>query len=339
MDKQLPLFPAPEPPQKKAIRRETTVGPAKTTDEIAALGSLLPRHLYLGTSSWHFPGWKDIVWDRAAAESDLARNGLAAYARHPLLRSVSLDRTFYGPLPASGFAAYARQVPDGFRFVVKAPQAVTGAYLRNAGGKPAANPHFLDAVYATEHFIRPCLEGLGARTGPLLFQFPPAGRFVTRDPARFAARLHDFLSALPAVPAEAPDAAYVIELRDPELLTRALFATLRTHNARYCIGVHPRMPPVAAQAAAMAGSGQGPLVLRWNLHAGYRYEEAKSRYAPFDRLVDEDPSTRESIARLAAAALSAGHPAFVIANNKAEGSAPLTLVKLATAIRAALKAR
>ena len=89
----------------------------------------------------------------------------------------------------------------------------------------------------------------------------------------------------------------------------------------------------------MAGFGHGPLVVRWNLHAGYAYEQAKARYAPFDHLLEEDPATRESIARLAAATLAAGYPAFVIANNKAEGSAPLTLIKLAQAIQNALKSR
>lgn len=35
----------------------------------------------------------------------LARHGLAAYARHPLLRTVSLDRTFYAPLTVTLAAA------------------------------------------------------------------------------------------------------------------------------------------------------------------------------------------------------------------------------------------
>jgi uncharacterized protein YecE (DUF72 family) len=355
MTKQLPLFPVPapaaDPPSRQSAKpgkppsqsktRQAVVGPASVSHEVTKLGRRLPRELYLGTSSWYFPGWKGIVWDRAATESELARHGLDAYARHPLLRSVGIDRTFYAPVPAAQFAAYAQQVPGHFRFLVKAPQQVTSAYLRNEDGKPAGNRRFLDAALAIESFIQPCCEGLGNKAGPLLFQFSPLGRVVTREPARFAQRLHDFLAALPrpgtgGVPL---DALYAVELRDPELLTRALFAALKDANARYCLGVHPRMPPVAAQAAAMAGFGHGPLVVRWNLHAGHVYEEAKAQYAPFDRLVEEDSATRESIARLVAATLAAKQPAFVIANNKAEGSAPLTLVKLAQAIHGALRAR
>jgi hypothetical protein len=56
------------------------------------------------------------------------------------------------------------------------------------------------------------------------------------------------------------------------------------------------------------------------------------RYQPFGRLVDEDPGVRGTVADLVRDAARAGRPAFVIANNKAEGSAPLTLVALARAI-------
>jgi uncharacterized protein YecE (DUF72 family) len=343
MSDQLPLFPVPgpAPTPAKPAPGDAAIGPAAVSHDIEALGRQLPPALYLGTSSWYFPGWKGLVWDRAATESELARTGLTAYARHPLLRSVGLDRTFYTALPAAQFAVYAQQVPEHFRFLVKAPALVTSAYDRGKDGKPVSNRYFLDAAHAIEHFIRPCCEGLGTRAGPLVFQFPPLGRAQTRDPARFAQRLHDFLRALPragggGVP---ENMLYAVELRDPQLLTRGLFAAIRDAHARYCLGVHARMPPVAAQAAAMAGFGHGPLVVRWNLHAGHAYEQAKAQYAPFDRLVEEDPATRESIARLAAAALAAGHPAYVIANNKAEGSAPLTLVKLAQALQRALKTR
>jgi len=89
----------------------------------------------------------------------------------------------------------------------------------------------------------------------------------------------------------------------------------------------------------MSGFGPGPLIVRWNLRAGYSYEEAKARFTPFDRLIDEDSATRESIARLCTATLAAGHECTVIANNKAEGSAPLTLIKLAQAIIAATRQR
>lgn len=304
-----------------------SVPPAQPGDAMVELGRALPEQLYLGTSSWAFPGWAGIVYGDSLPEPLLSREGLRAYSAHPVLNCAGIDRTFYAPLPASELARYAAQVPDRFRFVVKAPALVTDAFIRGARGKPAGdNPRFLDAALTAAHFIAPCVEGLGAKSGPLVFQFSPLGRSIVREPARFAARLRGFLEALPRGP------LYAIELRDPGLLGAPLAAALNAARARYCFGVHSRMPGIAAQAAALAALAPGPLVARWNLHAGYAYEAAKQHYAPFNRLVDEDPTTRAALAARCQDALSGGHAAFLIANNKAEGSAPLTLIKLAQAI-------
>ena len=50
------------------------------------------------------------------------------------------------------------------------------------------------------------------------------------------------------------------------------------------------------------------------------------------RLVDEDLPSRERIARAVHDTVLAERDAFVIANNKAEGSAPLTIFRLAERI-------
>jgi hypothetical protein len=76
----------------------------------------------------------------------------------------------------------------------------------------------------------------------------------------------------------------------------------------------------------------GPLLVRWNLQRDRVYEEARAEFAPFNRLVAPDPATRAAVVTLVTGALAAGRPAFVLANNKAEGSAPLTMVELARAL-------
>jgi uncharacterized protein YecE (DUF72 family) len=337
MAEQLALFAAPEP---ATPRGRDPVAPAVHDGATVTLGHALPASVHLGTSSWSFPGWAGIVYARPESETLLAREGLAAYARHPVLRAAGIDRTFYGPVTADALAAYGAQVPDGFRFVLKAPAAVTDAVLRNERGAGAAsNPRHLDAGLAAESFVVPALHGLGAKLGALVFQFPPQGRQAVREPGRFAARLEHFLGELRRAVAmrHLPQPLLAVELRDPELLTPELAAALAAHEARYCFGVHARMPSLPVQAATMQ-TAPGPFVARWNLHAGYAYEEAKARYAPFDRLVEEDADTRAALAQLVADAFAAGQPAFVTANNKAEGCAPLTIVRLAEAIVARLGA-
>mgnify|MGYP001245508057 CR=1 FL=1 len=320
------------------------VAPAETDDELQRLARRLPASLRLGTSSWSFPGWQRIVYGGEYDEARLARDGLPAYARHPLLRTVGIDRSFYQPLSAQQYAAYARQVPEEFRFLVKAPARVTDALLRAERGRPAEeNLAFLNAEVTVEQFVVPALRGLGRRAGPLVFQLSPLSHRLTADGGRMLIeRIGEFAAALPReVDGIAP--VYAFELRNAELLPPRLVRTLHDAGVRLCLGIHAAMPPAARQAAALramdapAAEGdhwtlKGPLVVRWNLHAGLRYEEAKSRYAPFGRLIDPDLITRGTLAHLAHVAIRSGQPAFIIVNNKAEGSAPLSCIELARAI-------
>lgn len=328
-------------------RSGASIEPADFDELLTRLGRLLPRSVRLGTSSWYFPGWRDLVWrgDTDYTESQLARHGLSAYARHPLFRCVGIDRTFYQPLTVAEYTRYADQVPNDFRFVVKAPAMVTDAVMRGKRGDPIEpNPLFLDPSAAIDHFVRPAIEGLSNRAGPLLFQLSPLpGEMKSADGGiGTIERIGALLNALPvSIGGIAP--VYAVELRDNELLTPRFVRTLREYGARLCIALHPRMPVAARQSAALRAMDaldeegddwrlKGPLVVRWNLAAGLRYEEARTRYAPFDRLVDPDIPTRGTLAHLIHVAIKSHQPSFIVANNKAEGSAPLTLIELAKAV-------
>ncbi len=285
--------------------------------------------LHLGTSSWHFPGWAGLVYDRQAPQAWLSRHGLSAYARHPLLRTVSLDRTFYRPAPASVLGLLAAQVPPDFRFVVKAPALVTDASVREPGeGRPTQdNPVFLDPDTALAAAVQPAAEGLRDKLGVLVFQLSPLSPAWVRDPSTLHERLERLWSAV--VPALAPGAIAGLEVRDPVLLTPRMAAQLKAHGVRYVLGLHDRMPSAQAQLDMLRATWPGDFVCRWNLQRGLAYTQAYERFAPFDRLQAPDPATRATIARVAAATLDAGHRAFVTINNKAEGSAPLSVVELA----------
>ena len=286
----------------------------------------LPDSVRLGTSSWSFPGWRGIVYAGRASKSRLAREGLRAYAGHPLLRLAGIDWTYYRPPEPGDLEPYARQVPEGFRFLVKAPEACTLArfpererYGPAAGGP---NPRFLDPEFAARFFVKPALMGLGGRAGPLVFQFPPQAG----DASRFAGRLGEFLAALPRGP------LYAVEIRNRAWLTPEYARALRAAGACHCLNVHPSMPSLDEQARVTGARDAPALAVRWMLGGRQRYERARARYAPFDRLVDPDPGARGRIAELCAEFAASGRPAFVSVNNKAEGSAPLSVFALARRI-------
>ncbi|MDO5289007.1 MAG: DUF72 domain-containing protein [Pseudomonadota bacterium] len=334
---------APRSPRRSAAAR---IQPAPGSPGLQALAARLPPLLHMGTSSWHFPGWDGLVWDGDYAESRLSKEGLTAYAQHPLLRTVSLDRAFYQPLTASQYARYAAQVPPHFRFTVKGPSLVCDALVRTQDGRGMApNPAFLSTELAVREFIQPALDGLGKRTGALVFQLSPLPRALLADVPALIERIAHLLAALPPLAAAAPDAVVALEVRDAALvspthaplLAQALRAARQASGnpVTYCLGLHAKMPPIEAQLPLLRALWPGPMVCRWNLHrrhGAHGYAAAKALYAPFNRLQDPDPATRAHLARVIAGTCGAGHPAYVTINNKAEGSAPLSVLALAQAI-------
>jgi uncharacterized protein YecE (DUF72 family) len=301
---------------------ENPVAACLPDDDVVELGKQMPAGLRLGTSSWAFAGWRGLVYGDGAKEKQLSRYGLAAYSSHPLLGTVGVDRTFYSPIPAATFAEYAAQVPAGFRFLVKAFRDLLSPWVR---GQRGGNPRYLHVDTAVERVIAPAVEGLADRLGPLLFQLPPQGKGVTRRPAEFAERLGGFLAALPR------GVDYAVELRDEELLTDDYAAALTAASVRHCYCVHPTMPSIKRQVAVVPPGGS--VTVRWMLQPGNEYDEAKERYAPFDRLVASDPVRRAEIAELCDESLLQGVPVTVVINNKAEGSAPMSVIELARELR------
>lgn len=316
------LFADLAPPSTRGGR----IGAAPVGERLLAVAERLPEGLRMGTSSWTFPGWEGIVYDRPSTERELAGAGLEAYAAHPLLRTVCIDRTYYRPIDAETFRAYARTVPDDFRFVVKADRLLTSPTDPEALGVRGPNPRFLDAAYAAEEVVGPMVEGLGAKAGPLIFQFPPIPPSLVGGSGPFMRRLKRFLERLPEGP------LYAVELRTPGFLGEAYVRTLEITRAAHCYNVHPAMAPLDRQLEVVQPYEQPALVARWMLHAGLRYEAARNRYEPFDRIVDPDRVTRDRIAIAVLDALIAERDVFVVANNKAEGSAPLSIFGLAERI-------
>ena len=407
-----------------------TIGPAAVDAGVAAVAAALSELVYLGTSSWSFPGWAGIVYDRAASERELARDGLAAYSRHPLLRAVGIDKSFYAPVSAEELARLAAQTPSSFRFLVKAFDPITSPVLRSFGRgaegddrRKDVSPHFLDAAYAAETCVGPFVDGLRDKGGVLVFQFSPLNLRDLGGAAAFLDRLHEFLRRLPragagatvckaepcttgeelgttagtgepggavckadlggaackaepcttgerdgvqrvasgavALGGEALDAAackaepcttagtagsattarvrggpaYAVEIRNSALVNERYRAVLADTGVAHCYNVHPSMPSIAEQARRLPLSAPaGVACVRWMLHPSQRYAPAQERYAPFDQIVDEDSESRRAIASLARAAAAVRTRILVIANNKAEGSAPRTCFRLAADI-------
>lgn len=324
------------PNASNAAARGSKIKPQLPSDEVLALAAALPAQARLGCSSWSYPGWRGLVWDGEYSETLLSRHGLAAYDQQPLMRAISIDRGFYQPLTASQYQRYASQVSADFRFTVKAPALVSDAQIRTENGRGReANPAFLDPTLAVQQFIEPALEGLGSKIGALVFQLSPlSGSQLSRMNEQFE-RLERMLDALPSLTSAAPEAAIAVEVRDPQWLQPRLVELLRAQGATYCLGLHPKLPPIEDQLWLLRALWPGPLVCRWNLnacHGPFGYEDAEKKYGDFSRIIDPDPATRAVLAKVIRGTTAAGRPAYVTVSNQAEGCGPLSVQALAREI-------
>ncbi len=317
----------------------------------SAIAARLPRGIRLGPSSWSFPGWGDAVWPRDGRWSAdrCAREGLSVVARHPLIGTVGLDRSFYAPLSRVVLAAYAEQLPDGFPLVCKVWEGITverglAALARgrapesdapNAADAPDRAASFLsfDALEATT--LAPHREAFAANTGALVLELAAGQRL---DVEATAARLGGMLRRAVDRAAGMP---IVVEARDKRWFAGSggvrFGRALAESGAGLCLGWHPSMPTIAEQLAfadrhGLLEGGSARWVARIMLPPGTTYEARKRSLAPFDRIVERDEVMRAAVIDVVGRAVRAGRELLVTINNKAEGSAPLTVFELAERI-------
>jgi uncharacterized protein YecE (DUF72 family) len=128
--------------------------------------------LYTGTSGFSYKEWKGSFYPEDLPESKM----LAFFAER--LPSVEINNTFYRMPKPELLEKWAGEVPESFRFVLKASQRITHMRRLKAESEP-------DVKYFFE-----VASALGDKLGPCLFQLPPN---MKKD----AERLDKFLGFIP----------------------------------------------------------------------------------------------------------------------------------------------
>ena len=120
-----------------------------------------------------------------------------------------------------------------------------------------------------------------------------------------------------------------MEIRNEEFLTPMYFAVLREHEVAHVFNSWTRMPAIGDQLD-LPGSVSAPfIVARALLRPGRTYDEAVDAFAPYDRIREPNPELRRDLVRLIQTAVNARIPAYLLVNNRAEGSSPLTVAEVA----------
>ena len=135
------------------------------------------RQVFVGTAGWSIP--------RDVAEAFPAQgSGLERYAT--LFNAVEINSTFYRSHRPQTFERWRAATPEGFRFSVKAPKAITHeARLSNCGPRLA---QFFDEI-----------APLAEKLGPILVQLPPSLAFDTALADDFFASLRRYFEGAVAV--------------------------------------------------------------------------------------------------------------------------------------------
>ncbi len=128
--------------------------------------------LWAGTSGYSYKEWKGSFYPPDMPDKDM----LKTYAQQ--LPAVEINNTFYHLPTVPVLKSWAKQVPENFRFVLKASRRIT--HIKR-----------LKECEEEAGYLFKTAKTLGERLGAILFQLPPSLRKDTP-------RLKDFLKQIPA---------------------------------------------------------------------------------------------------------------------------------------------
>ncbi len=294
------------------------------------LRKLADQHgLYIGTSSWKFPGWcgvlydeDDYLWGKHFSKARFKRECLTRYAE--VFRSVCVDATYYH-LPRKGdFEKLVVQVPEDFRFTFKVPDQITIKNFPNVKtfgerrGKP--NEFFLDPRLFRMGFLRP-LEKIRDHVGMLVFEF---SHFHIDD----FEHGRDFVAALDRFFAELPQEwHYGVEVRNANFLHDEYFEALARHEIAHIYNQWTLMPGVDEQIALHPLADNPFVAARYLLTPHCNRDWAQREFEPYNQLKEIDPVARETIRLMIDHAIStpADQPTFIHIGNMLEGNALHTI--------------
>ena len=195
--------------------------------------------ILIGTSGYNYPEWKGSFYP-----ADLpAAKMLPYYAGR--FSTVEINYTFYRMPTPKLVAGWCAQVPEGFRFTLKAPRRIT----HDKRLRPA------DVADSLKAFVTAAAE-LGPRMGALLFQLPPNFK-------KDLGVLSEFLTLLP------PQANAAFEFRNDSWLSEDVYECLRARQVALCIAdSEKRETPVITTAdfayLRLRDEGYGPAdIERW----------------------------------------------------------------------------
>ncbi len=142
---------------------------------------------------------------------------LSFYAKQ--FSTVEINHSFYRMPAETMLLNWAKSVPEGFRFALKANQQIT--HIKRLRNCQDTLKRFLEVASVLND---------GDRLGPILVQLPPNFKFD-------GPLLEDFLALRPLA------FAFAFEVRHPSWYTEETYAALRQHETALCLAETDKQTP------------------------------------------------------------------------------------------------
>ena len=123
----------------------------------------------VGIGGWNYPPWRGTFYPKGLAQAKELEFASRA------LTTIEINATYHRLQKPDSFKKWADTAPDDFQFAVKAWQFATAKKNLAEGGA------------ADRAILEQRLHRLGAKLGPIVWQFAPARKFDAENFAAFFA--------------------------------------------------------------------------------------------------------------------------------------------------------
>ena len=177
----------------------------------------------VGIGGWNYPPWRGTFYPKGLAQAKELEFASRA------LTSIEINATYHRLQKRDSFKKWADTAPEDFQFAVKAWQFAT------------AKRDLAEGAPLIEKFLNSGFTALGAKLGPILWQFAPTRKF---DAGNFAA----FLLLLPGE-RDGVQLRHALEVRHETFLVPEFVALARKHNAAIVLADSAKYPLIADATA------------------------------------------------------------------------------------------
>ncbi|MDO7841543.1 DUF72 domain-containing protein [Sphingomonas immobilis] len=169
-------------------------------------------------------GWTYEPWRGTFFPEKLAQKRELEYAASQLT-AIEVNGTYYSSQKPATFAGWAKAVPDGFVFTLKASRFCTNRKVLAEAGESVAK------------FVGQGIVELGDRLGPILWQFMATKKFDAEDFRAFLALLPDRH--------EGVTLRHAVQVRHESFACPEFVAMMRERGAAIVYAHSPEYPAIA----------------------------------------------------------------------------------------------